>query len=93
MTTVWKYPLRLADGVQVLNMPRGARLLSAHDQQGTPTLWMLVDAANPVEERRFVVHGTGHPVSLPMDDAFIDFVGSCHDAARGLVWHVFEVAA
>ena len=85
MKTIWKYPLDLLDGQQVLKMPKGAKILSIDIQGGLPTLWAEVDPeANP-EARYFQVHGTGHPISNGSA-----FVGSA--VGVPFVWHIYEHA-
>lgn len=84
MNTMWKYPLRLADGPQSLQMPGGAIPLHVEMQDGAPTFWAYLDSENPLEQRLFIVLGTGY--EIPMDAIHI---GTCMD--RCFVWHIFEV--
>lgn len=58
--TVFKYTLRPASGV--IQMPKGAQVLSVHVQNGDPHLWALVDPSAEVETREFQIVGTGHPI-------------------------------
>lgn len=63
MYAVHKYSLGL-EGPFSLELPRGARVLSAATQHGVPVLWALVDPAAPVEERQFLLAPTGATLHL-----------------------------
>lgn len=82
---IWKFPLRVADR-QNVEMPFGARILSAQMQHGTPILWALCDADAEMRPRRFVMFGSGQEI-LPEHDAgeYVGTVQSFH-----FVWHIFE---
>lgn len=92
---VLKYPLRLTDVWQRVDMPVGAKVVLVGSQMGTICLWALAaverdDLQLPKEARYFAVHGTGH---LVQDDRTFKsaHVGSCFlDPDGTLVWHVFE---
>lgn len=81
MKKVFKYSLLTSENV--LDMPEGAQVLSAHVQGTTVCIWALVDPGKPTERRTFRVYGTGHE----MDDG-ITFIGTV--MAGPFVWHVFE---
>lgn len=84
MSEVWKFqPNPLAD---ILFMPRGAKPLHVHEQDGTICLWALVDSTAPYARHRVVVICTGQPVLLTDE-----YVGSAHlfDEHGNLVFHVF----
>ena len=83
MRSVWKFPLRVTE-VQVVTMPRAAKILSVAMQHGVPTLWAWVDPHAPTEERLIGLVGTGHLAPYP-DEA--DYLGTVFDGP--LVWHVF----
>lgn len=82
--TVFKYPLSLKDGPQLLHLPVNAKLLRVACQNEKPNIWALVDPYGNKEVREFVVIGTGYPVP---ENA--QYIGSCDD--RIFVWHVFEL--
>lgn len=85
MRTIWKHTLRFSGGEQlVLVMPRHSVPVHFGMQNGAPTLWCECDPAAPVEDRRFVVAGTGYP--LPEKGLHI---GSCQDGE--FVWHAYEL--
>jgi len=82
MKRVFKYEFEITDNL-VIPMPIGAQILHADIQAGHPCVWALVDPEHAREDRRFAVHGTGHPV----------FENEVHIATfqQGpFVWHLFE---
>lgn len=83
--TVWKFTLRIVDGVQKVKMPAGAIIQYCAMQDLNICFWCVVDPRAEQTERKFYVHGTGHPI-----DAEEIYVGSTLDP-RGFVWHVFEI--
>jgi len=84
MSTVWKFPLRLSGGEQLVRtMPRDAIPVRLAMQNEVPTLWCLVDEKKPQEDRHFIVVGTGHPIPDGCE-----YIGSCDDGPY--VWHAFE---
>ncbi len=88
MKTVWKFeltPLR-SDEVEV-KMPGGARLLGAGVQDQRFFVWAVVDPEVPVIVRKFVIHGTGHPM-IP-EAAFASLVDIVFMGP--LVFHVFDL--
>lgn len=86
--TIWKFEV-LPDAF-VVEMPRGAKLLSAQLQPtlGKPQLWVLVDQEQPKVRRRLVTVGTGHP--LPPEILGFTFVGTFQLHGGGLVFHLFD---
>lgn len=86
MTTIWKFPLKLAS-FQTVEMPEGAVVLSLQDQNGRPTIWALVQSSAPKRKRAVKMVGTG--LSAP-DDVLSThrFLGTYQDL-EGLVNHVF----
>lgn len=83
MKRIWKYPLEMSE-VQYVEMPHGARILSAGLQGETICLWALVEPDNtPYRNMRIEIRGTGHPVNVIASD----FVGTVQIGVY--VWHVF----
>lgn len=80
---IWKFPIDLTEQVKV-SMPRGARPLHFANQEGQFAVWALVWPDNPVEDRRFQVFGTGHPII----GGGLTYIGTCLDGP--FVWHLFE---
>lgn len=82
---VFKYPVDLIQHFNI-QIPHAAKLLSFQVQDNVPMIWALVDENQPLEERKFRVAGTGHPI----DDSVKAYVGTIQ-MANGLVWHLFEI--
>lgn len=84
---VWKFPLSATDH-PVVQMPRGAEILTVAFQNGVPTVWARVPLGKSErEERRFRMAGTGHDLNLPEEARFLGTM--LHP--RGLVFHLWEV--
>ena len=83
---IFKYTLYgFAD--QEIEMPKGAKILSAGIQQGKIQVWALVDKHNKIETREFTVFGTGWPMNIK--ENALKFIQTIFD--RDFVWHVFEI--
>jgi hypothetical protein len=86
--TVYKYPLRLADA-QAVQLPKGARILTAQFQGEQLCLWAMVDTdQDEMQKREIRIHGTGHPISNV--DA-LRYIGTVQQFGGSLIWHVFLV--
>jgi hypothetical protein len=63
---IYKYDLEVTDE-QIMELPAGAEFLHVGVQTGTTSttvqLWAIVDPSADPEQRRFIIHGTGHPVA------------------------------
>lgn len=88
MLTVYKYPMKVGDVVEVL-LPKGAVPLYVNEQRGENFLWCLVDPSQPKEIRRFRWAGTGHPIRTPAER--LVHVGSWMMGGGSLVFHLFEI--
>ncbi len=90
MLKVFKYTLAgsrsSVNTILPIGLPPGAKVLHC-DLQGTSfNLWALVDPHEQgVEERKFVIAGTGHYFINPADV----YINTILDGAY--VWHFFEV--
>ena len=87
MQTIWKFPLEITD-IQHVKMPKGAKILSVHNQGQSPgerpMLWAMVNPEAEPEEREIHIAGTGH-----MRDLYdLTYIGSA--VGPIFVWHVFE---
>lgn len=72
--------------LQRVEMPSGARILSAQAQGGKLRLWVLAsaDPGRPTEKRLIRIFGTGYPC-----DAYpADYVATVQ--IDGQAWHVFD---
>lgn len=84
METVFKYSLPEV-GANGLELPKGAKVISADVQGQMICLWAIVNPEAPKETRQFVVAPTGNGV----DVTGLDFIQTTF-TVNGLVWHVFE---
>lgn len=85
MSTIYKYPIQ--PGLTVLELPRGAQVLTVQMQGDRPFLWARLDTRQPPERRTFEVFGTGD--GMP-DDPRLMYVATFQMEGGSLVWHVFE---
>ncbi len=84
--TVFKYTLPITNSA-ALDLPHGAEVLSVLNQREDLVLYVKVDPSEPViEERHFVVRGTGHP----FDGNEGAFIGSVSFQGGALIFHVFH---
>jgi hypothetical protein len=84
MKTIWKFTLKTTDE-QVIEMPRGAKLLTVQMQDNRPQLWALVDSVKPNEQRTIATFGTGNPA----EDG--EYIGTYQMRGGELVFHVFDI--
>lgn len=80
---IWKFPLMVTQTPQVVQMPKGARILYCGMQDGKICLWAEVIQSAELERRKFMVVGTGW--ELPPDRNYIGTVQT-----PPFVWHVYE---
>jgi len=90
MKTIFKYDIEVKDDITVM-LPQWAKVLSVQVQDDKPKIWALVDTAMALEERRFKLYGTGHPISAYDTDGTFKFVGTFQLRGGQLVFHLFEV--
>lgn len=83
--SIWKFSLK-PDREQWIEMPEGARLLSAATQFNTPTIWAQVDTEAQKGQRRIVTCVTGG--GLPNGN--LPFIGTCVMDGGDFVLHVFD---
>lgn len=85
--TIWKFELPCDNNPIVVEMPKGAEVLSAGVQDDEIVIWALVSPGRELTQRKFAVFGTGHEVTEDVSAGGLVntvFMGS-------LVFHVFEV--
>lgn len=86
MNIIYKYKIDL--GPQNIEMPKNAKILSAHFHSGGLFIWAAVDFAEKRKERRkIIVIGTGQIWNERHHDLNA-FIGTIIQGA--FVWHVFE---
>lgn len=86
MKQVWKFELKL-EGLQVVEMPLDAEILSVQPQGEKVCLWAFCDVAAQKAERIIVIVGTGH--SAP--DGYLVHLESFQMHDGQLVFHAFEL--
>ena len=84
---IFKYQL-YTHGTEVVLLPEGAEILCVQNQLETPCIWAIVDPEAPIEERRFITLGTGHPVPEGIN---LKYIGTYQLMGGAFVYHVFEV--
>jgi hypothetical protein len=86
--TIHKYQLNTTDN-QSLWLPKGAEILTVQTQNDVPCIWALVDTDQHLEERRFEIFGTAHPIQ---SDIGTDrkYIGTYQLNGGDLVFHLFE---
>ena len=87
MTTIFKYPLQIADR-QTIEMPIGAQVFSVQVQDGIPCLWALVDTQAAKVIRTVYALGTGHDLAH-MNGLTTLFISTIQLDGGSLVYHVF----
>lgn len=83
MYTIHKFSIPLQDE-QTVDMPKGARILTAQLQLGILCLWAMVDTDAPEVPHKVSIYGTGGPVPAVTGK----YVGTVQSGA--LVWHIFD---
>jgi len=87
---IYKYILEVTDE-QIKELPAGAEFLHVGIQGSYPSsiqLWAIVDPSADPEQRRFIIHGTGHPVARSLHASA--HIGTVITPGGHLVWHVFD---
>lgn len=97
MRRVYKYtiPIELFNARGIIELPRGAQVLSVGEQADALVMWVLVDPSEPKEDRWFVVVGTGHDADTPHPGCTRKFIGTVQMRSdttpyAEVVLHVFE---
>lgn len=86
-------PFRVGHGAFVVEMPKGARVLSVGAPFETPTLWALVYPEAPKVLHRFLALPEGESFSDSIDGMSIQemtFVGSFQLRGGNFVGHLFD---
>jgi len=84
MKTIYKYTVT---GLNKIEMPKGATILSVNMQGADCCMWALVDTNAKTEESAFELVGTGWQIYDSMS-----YVGTCF-AEDGYAWHIMEIYA
>ena len=81
---IWKFPLSVL-GESMIEMPKGAAVLTVQAQRNEPMIWAEVDPNAQNIKRRFVSYGTGHGY----DGDGLSYVGTYQINGGEFVFHVF----
>jgi len=87
--TVYKYPVA-GPNFFSLNLPLGAKILTAQVQNGELQLWALVNSKNKTETRLFLLVGTGQ--SIRESEGELCYIGTFQLEGGAIVYHLFETA-
>jgi hypothetical protein len=83
---IFKYPLQVID-TQLIEMPKGAKLLAIKVQRDIVCLWVLCNESAELVTRRIGIYGTGHHIQ----DDFIKHIATFQLDNGSLVFHAFEI--
>lgn len=83
--TIWKYDLKPSTH-QLIEMPKGARLLTVQGQHSGVCLWAIVNDEAEVEKRAFGVYPTGGDAP----GALAIYLNTVQLQGGVLIFHVFE---
>jgi len=86
--TTYKYTLTPSNGITVLDLPLGARVISAKNQFDEVQVWAIVNSDFPTEPHEFLCVGTGWELSGDIFD--FEPVDTVLTHGGKLVWHVFH---
>lgn len=87
MRTIYKYPIDI-DKPKPIQLPVDAEVVNFDiDGRGQICIWCLVDTDKPLEEKTFVILGTGFPIP-----SNLWYVRSFKDTSGipTFFWHLFE---
>ena len=70
MNTIYKFPFEVKYEF-TLNMLRGASVIHVEAQNGVPCMWAEMETDQPLEDRKFRVFGTGHPITDVEDMSYL----------------------
>lgn len=83
MRTIWKYEVQ---GDDVIEVPAGAKVLSAQMQGMKLCVWFQVDSLNSPQKRTVQVFPTG---VAPLPTELGEYAGTVQIASGALIYHVF----
>ena len=85
MNTIYKYEIGIMD-YQTIKIPCDSKILAFQQMNDKYFIWVLVDANKPLENRKFIVYGTGYIIK---NLEKLNYIGTAHDE-NFYVWHLFE---
>ena len=84
---IWKFEIN--PNKVIVEMPKGAEILTIQTQNGTPCIWALVNPESEKEKRHFEVYGTGHNIHYDMG-IVRKYINTFQLEGGLLVFHLFE---
>jgi len=85
MKIIHKVKLTIADGPIVVQIPKGAEILSIQMQKGVPCIWYICNIEeHEIERRTFLCIGTGESFY----HSKMKYINTVQDGPY--VWHFFE---
>lgn len=85
MRTIYKESL-IVDDVQIIRVPKGAKILKVGLQKGHICVWYECETDNQYEDRKIYMFGTGHE----MPDKELRYIGTLILQYDLLVFHFYE---
>lgn len=83
---IWKYPLEITTDIQLIEIPKGAQILTVQVQNGLPCIWALVNPDATKAQVEIYTFDTGQP---NVDTNGLSYVGTyllIEDMYVGHVW-------
>lgn len=87
MRTIWKFPLNWNEA-QIVNFPKGARILDVQLQGSTICVWAIVNDDQPMTIEPRIIHVVGTGGEMPPQMYKEHYVGTVQ--TDGHVWHIFQ---
>lgn len=84
---IFKYELEITDE-QYVNMPIGAHIISAKEQNGKLCVCAIIDSRYSEKPKLIMMVGTGHDINFAIGEYSLNFVDTVL-MSNGLVFHVF----
>lgn len=88
MYRVFKYTIPTEDYF-VLDLPKGAKILTVQEQHGELQMWALVKEGVLRETRKFRFTGTGHPIKEIPEE--LNYINTIQLAGGSFIGHLFEI--
>jgi len=91
MKQIWKYKLKMVDGVQEIEMPSGAEIIHADFQNKKPYIWAMINGTAEKTVRKLQIFGTGEVVYQEelVEDKSMKHIST--SVINNYVWHIFEI--
>jgi len=88
MKVIYKYDIWILKIEIIIQMPKGAKILSVKVQNNKPRMWVLADPDKPMVQRQFLLLETGQKFAPYVD---LNHVGTFQLRDGDFVGHLFEV--